>query len=331
MTWQKRIAVIGAIMVDHLLPYGRSAWTTSYGGILYNALRLAPLLSPWGSATPVAWIGADHHADLLRILRAWPNVETEGLLIHAGGSDENTLKFTSPTDRVETMTRRCPAIPRQHLAALCDYDWVHFNCITQKELTVADLAWLRREGKGVLSMDLHNRAARFNEAGHLLHERFHDWREWIGAVDVVQMNEHECASILDREPRCDEDFRDALQILIECGPREAILTWGARGSFLAWHEQNERRWAHIPPTSHPAVDTTGCGDSFSAAYQSRRLQGEHPLSAALFASAVSGWNATRTGLFEAGEVASFTHIMQQELAEPMRRFESGWRGDALGY
>lgn len=324
-----RIAVIGAIMVDHLLPYGHAEWTTSYGGILYNTLRLAPLVSPWGQVAPVAWIGAAHHPEVVRILAQWPNVDAGRLLVHDDGSDENVLRFTSPTEREETMTRRCPALPRERLAELAAFDWVHFNCITQRELSAQDLAWLRGRVRGVLSMDLHNRAARFDEAGRLSSGPFTDWREWIGSVDVVQMNEHECASILERQPEREEDFCAALATLIDCGPREAVITWGPRGSFLAWREGEERRWARIPPTRHPAVDTTGCGDSFSAAYQSRRLAGEHPVRAALFASAVSGWNATQTGLFDAGDVSRFDAILHEHLGTAVERFEAGWRGETL--
>lgn len=325
----RRIAIIGAILVDHLLPFGCAEWTTSFGGILYNTLRLAPLVAPWGRVCPIAWIGGEHHAAVAALLSAHANVETDRLLLHAGGSDENILRFTAPTEREEKMTRRCPALPEAALADLASFDWVHFNCITQREITAEALARLRETVRGTLSMDLHNQVASFDDSGRLLRSRFPDWRDWIGAVDVVQMNEHECAALLGREPRSEEDFRQALREIVAVGPREAIVTWGARGSFLAFEEGQERRWARVPPTSHPALDTTGCGDSFSAAYQARRLLGEHPILAALFAGAVSGWNATQTGLFSGAEVACFEAIMRQELGQVAERFEAGWRGEPL--
>ena len=327
---ERRIAVLGGIMVDHLLPFGANEWITSFGGILYNTLRLAPLIAPWGVVRPVAWIGQSHHAALHDFLAAYPNVDLEGLAVCETGSDENTLRFITPTEREETMTRRCPALSREMLAGVVECDWVHFNCITQRELELVDLEWLQGKLSGVFSMDLHNRVARFDEAGHLLRGTFPQWQEWMECVDVVQMNEHECAAILGRVAEREEDFRAAARAVAEVGPREILLTWGARGSFVAWSGGGgEYRWAHVPPTSHPAVDTTGCGDSFSAAYQSRRLVSDPPLLAAMFAGAVSGWNAARSGLFQSADASHFHEIMQRELREPLARFRDGWRGEEL--
>jgi sugar/nucleoside kinase (ribokinase family) len=325
----KQIAIIGAILVDEILPFGRDEWTTSYGGILYNTLRLAPLLKDWGSVTPVAWIGEDHYPQVKQILSACDNVDTSMLMQCEHGSDCNILKFVTPTEREEKMTRRCPCIDKKAIEQLLACDWVHFNCLTQWEMSIENLQYLRQNLSGTLSMDLHNLAVLIDEEGHIEKTKYKDWRTWVENVDVVQMNEHECASVLDKQPENEDDFREAARRLAEAGPKEILITWGNKGSFLAYSDEGVYRWVHVPPTSHPAIDTTGCGDSFSAGYISCRLKGQTPLAASLFAGALSGWNATRSGLFEAGDASQFEAIMVQEMGPQLQQIKDGWRGELL--
>lgn len=83
---------------------------------------------------------------------------------------------------------------------------------------------------------------------------------------------------------------------------EALVTLGRDGAVLA-HDDGKRLARVEAVDAGPVADTTGCGDSFLAAYVARRLRGEHPLPAARFAGALSALKATRFGPFAGDEAA----------------------------
>jgi len=114
------------------------------------------------------------------------------------------------------------------------------------------------------------------------------------------------------------DALGALSALQACGVREAVMKLGERGSlFLESGALQE-----VPSFSVKAVDTTGAGDAFAAAYLRARLHGWSRAEAALVANAAGGVAASRIG---AGE-AMPTPVEIQRLLRASRldaRWESG--------
>lgn len=91
-----------------------------------------------------------------------------------------------------------------------------------------------------------------------------------------------------------------------CGG-EAIVTLGRHGAVLA---AGTRRYEIPPVDAGAAVDTTGCGDSFLAAYLARRLVGDAPPAAGRFAAAVASMKATRYGPFD-GDAAAVYELLER--------------------
>ncbi len=80
-------------------------------------------------------------------------------------------------------------------------------------------------------------------------------------LDPLVVNEHEAASFLAR-PVETSTATGAVQGLLECGVRSAVITLGADGAFGA---VRGKRPFHVPAPSVPVVDTTGAGDAFAGA------------------------------------------------------------------
>ena len=93
--------------------------------------------------------------------------------------------------------------------------------------------------------------------------------ELVEASDILLVNEHEMAQLLDiDEPENDDwdsfDWWHALDELRGFGFEQAIVTLGGDGSVVldGTADDPEHRVQRIAPVRVKAVDTTGCGDSF---------------------------------------------------------------------
>lgn len=73
--------------------------------------------------------------------------------------------------------------------------------------------------------------------------------------------------------------------------REVVVMSGATGSHVYFPGGDKR----VPPLPVEVVDTTGCSDTYLAAYMTARLDGDQPIVAARFATAAAARAATGLG------------------------------------
>lgn len=106
-----------------------------------------------------------------------------------------------------------------------------------------------------------------------------DWRDKIHAlpyIDILKANEHEMEKLTGST-----DPREAARILADAGVKEVVLTFGDQGSLI----YKDGIYYEIP--AYPvekAVDATGCGDTYMAAYLYRRANGDDIPEAGRFAA-----------------------------------------------
>ncbi len=94
----------------------------------------------------------------------------------------------------------------------------------------------------------------------------------------------------------ERDWLEAARWFQSHGPREVLVTDGPTGSWIVVGSSAQHVPAFLPERN---VDPTGCGDTYLAAYLVRRLVGDRPLDAALFASAAAGVKAGQHGALRA--------------------------------
>ena len=125
----------------------------------------------------------------------------------------------------------------------------------------------------------------------------------LAACDPLIVNEHEAKVILGASAMSGEP-EDWARILLAKGPRSVVVTLGAEGALVASAEGVER----VAPVKVDAVDTTGAGDSFTAALAWKLGTGSSLAEAAAYAARVGAVAVTRRGAQEsfptADEVAA---------------------------
>ncbi|MDX3802721.1 ribokinase [Streptomyces sp. AK04-3B] len=115
----------------------------------------------------------------------------------------------------------------------------------------------------------------------------------LAACDTLIVNEHE-AKVLLGEDRPGGDPEDWARTLLARGPKSVVVTLGSQGALVATAEGVAR----IASVKVDAVDTTGAGDSFTAALAWKLGTGSSLTEAAAYAARVGAAAVTRRGAQE---------------------------------
>ena len=161
-------------------------------------------------------------------------------------------------------------------------------------LTAADMpvAFLRAAAaRGAVGLDAQGMVRNLVD-GRIAHGSWQDRDAGLAAVAFLKVDEEEAAVLTgERDPE-----RAAVLLVDRLGhpPREAVVSRGGRGALIC----ADGRLHRIP--AFPvvdAVDPTGLGDTFFAAYLHRRLAGEEAAEAGRFAAATAALALGRFGPF----------------------------------
>ncbi|KUN36718.1 ribokinase [Streptomyces longwoodensis] len=118
--------------------------------------------------------------------------------------------------------------------------------------------------------------------------------EVLAACDPLIVNEHEAKVLLGEAYEVASGPEDWARLLLAKGPRSVVVTLGAGGALVASSEGVVR----VEAVAVDAVDTTGAGDSFTAALAWRLGAGASLAEAAACAARVGAVAVTRRGAQE---------------------------------
>lgn len=123
-----------------------------------------------------------------------------------------------------------------------------------------------------------------------------DWKDKLKVLKntyYLKVNETEMETITGlKEPR------EAAKLIHSWGVTEVIITLGSEGSLVYVDDNFYEIPAYAP---HEVVDATGCGDTYSAGYLYKRLQGATPTEAGKFAAAMCTIKLEHNGPFNRSE------------------------------
>ncbi|WP_327315188.1 ribokinase [Streptomyces sp. NBC_01235] len=141
--------------------------------------------------------------------------------------------------------------------------------------------------------------------------------EVLAACDPLIVNEHEAKVILGEagaDAGAGDRPEDWARALLAKGPKSVVVTLGSQGALVASAESV----VLVPSVEVAAVDTTGAGDSFTAALAWKLGTGSSLAEAAAFAARVGAAAVTRRGAQDsfptAEEVASLGHQREPDSA-----------------
>ncbi|UCH35954.1 MAG: carbohydrate kinase family protein [Armatimonadota bacterium] len=337
-----RISVIGAIVHDEITT-ADGARRESFGGITYNMAALSSIVSDDTSICPIANVAEDRWDEVVELLARYPLVTTDDVQRVPGKLTAAKLVYTSPTWRDETVLHPMRPLTTERLTGAFDSDAVLVNFINGSELDLETFAALRENARGFLHLDVHSKVAHWDAEGKKSQVPFEGWQEWLSRVDAAQMNEFECEMTVGRKLREQQDFVQAGAEIVEAcsakrragGHGEAgapivLITLGPLGSVLVYRRADGIFWVANPALAvEQVVDTTGCGDSFSAGFLWNYFQCREPAKANAAANIVAGVNCTVAGIGHLEAARGALERIPTAFPELGARIMAGWPGEKL--
>jgi sugar/nucleoside kinase (ribokinase family) len=325
-----RIAVLGTVVYDEIITH-LGERRESYGGITYNIAALSSLVDSGTELVPIAQVGYDRYEDVLEHYAGYPGASTEGLRRMPDGKNPHVkLVFQSITKRTEEMKFIPPALTAEQIELAAGCDAIMVNFITGLELELDAMQRLSKRAKGHVHLDVHNKITRWLPDGTREFVSVPDWQKWLACFDSVQMNEFEVEHLLGREISGDKGYLDAAAEIAAAGPKAAMLTLGPEGSALAYGTDDGIYGCRWPAADlGEVIDTTGCGDSFSAGFLWFSLKERGMVWANAAANVVGDVNCITRGIGGLDRARDMDALIPQAFGDKAQLLDDGWPGDKL--
>ncbi|MGH7450466.1 MAG: carbohydrate kinase family protein [bacterium] len=316
---QKRIGVIGTFIRDTIVTLdGRKV--ESIGGLYHTMAYLACLVEVDTFVQPLCNGGDDFYETVRDTLKRFSaNILFDSMRRVSQPNTQVTLTYRSRETRDEVTSAPMSPITAAEIAAVAECNAVLVNLISGNDVTLEALTGLRKSRHSpLIYLDLHSLALGIDTTGKRYYRAIPNWREWLAACNILQMNEREAATLAG----CQEQFtREELLSFGKYLASELVtachITLGSNGSLLFYRHDGDVRYEHCQPYEVPqVVDIIGCGDAFGAAFLAHFLRANDFSAAAHFANKVAGLNCTFMG--------SLTPEIFQEAVKPQLESQDYW-------
>ncbi len=299
-----KITVIGHICLD-VISHPDGSETQSPGGIYFSVATLANLLSPADSVVPVFGVGRNEYDDIIRLLERYPNVDTSAIYRMNAPTNQVHLIYKDSKERIECSKHIAEPIPIKKIRPHLDADIVLVNMISGLDITLETLDEIRmevRDAKTPIYMDIHSLTLGIREDYTRFHRPVEAWRRWLFMIHAAQMNEEESRVL--GAGQYDEDGL-AKQVLA-LNTKALIITRGEQGctAYVDSHKHIQRHDCPGVPVTN-AVDPTGCGDVFAAAYCVHYGRTRDVVASISFANSIAARKASLAGSSAIDTIASF--------------------------
>lgn len=288
-----KIAVVGPIPNDTIITH-RNEIITKFGCVSHPTMALANLLKDKGEVIPIAHVHKKDHEAINSIFKDHQNINTSGI---SSEKDQGTiieLKFVDQNNRLETQMANMSPIVSEDVAPYLDSDCFVFVPITDFEIELKTLKFIKENSKATIIFDAHGPTSFVNENGKRLRKFWKDKKDWFPYIDVLKMNLEEsiCTWIdanYENEDLYNEDSTEHLdefaEFVLNNGVTYLYVTLDSRGCAIYSKENGKinKQFVKSVPVNN-VIDTTGCGDSFAGGLAFGFTLFNDPIKAAYYAN-----------------------------------------------
>lgn len=289
------ITVIGHLCKDVIhLPHEQEAQQESFGGIFYTILALANLMSDKDRIQPIFGVGQADYEYLMEQLRQYKNIDPSGIFKFKGLTNQVHLFYEKDAQaRIECSKNISSPIPFNRIKSYLDGDGVLINMISGSDITLETLDYIRmeiRERNIPIHFDFHSLTLGIDQEFKRFRRPLTDWRRWCFMLNSIQMSEEEALGL--SAERYDETtlINHLMPLMVET----LIITRSERGVSIVVQDIHKKltRKEFEGNSFGTAVDTTGCGDVFGAAFFYQFIKSKDSFIAAEFANKAAALHAT---------------------------------------
>jgi adenosine kinase len=271
---KKNIAVIGPIPRDHITTHTGQI-IEKYGGVNNPVIGISKLLEDSGTVYPVSNIREQDRAPIEEILKPYSNVQLDFINSDQDMGDIISLTFLDQNKREERQTGIMNPIVPDHVSQLLHCDVFVCVPITDFELPLETLRYIKENSEGVIIFDAHGPTNTLTVHGERVMRFWADRDVWLPYIDVLKMNLEESHACWFKKEYTQEELRTfdhagtshlphLARHVLDRGVQALIVTLDNRGCVIYTLHNGELSEEFVPSVKvETVVDTTGCGDSFA--------------------------------------------------------------------
>lgn len=268
------VAVLGPIPRDHITTH-HGEEIEKYGCATHTAIGLARLLGDQGTVHLVSHVRKKDEGPIKTLLSEYSNINISTITSDADQGDVISLKFVDQNNRLEKQTGFMNPIVPADLEDLLHCDVFVCVPITDYEVPLETLKYIKENSKGLVIFDAHGPTNTITISGERKIRFWIDRDQWLPYIDILKMNlEESKCSWFQKEYKPQElghfDEEDTSHLepfgthCIQNGLKSLIVTLDSSGSTVFFGKSGKVHQEMVKSVKvNHVIDTTGCGDSFA--------------------------------------------------------------------
>jgi len=269
-----KVAVLGPIPRDHITTC-QDEVIEKHGGILQSVVGLSKLWGEDATIVPVTHVRKIDLKPIQEILADYPNVDTSHITADSDYGDIIRLRFLDQNKRVEKQSGFMDPIVPADVKNLLDCDAYVFLPVTDFEIALETLQFLKKYSHGLILFDAHGPTTLATALGDRLMKFWVERDLWLPYIDILKMNidEAKCSWFHKKYtlPELENDYKLPMEELpafadycINHGCKAVYITLDSHGCRIYYREKDTTKEVEMHAMKvEKVVDTTGCGDSFA--------------------------------------------------------------------
>jgi sugar/nucleoside kinase (ribokinase family) len=294
------ITVIGHFTIDEIHGLAKTGDTkapeVAAGGIFYSLATLSALMSRNDVIHPVFGVSEREYDSFVKSLEDFPNINPEGIYKFKGETNRVNIFHASGNDpRIVCSESIAEPIPFSRIKPCLDADGILINMVSGSDITLDTLDKIRmavRENRTPIHFDFHSLTLGIDKEYKRFRRPLTEWRRWCFMVNSIQLSEEEAMGLT--AERFDEST--LVNHLMPLMVNALLITRGERGvSAIIQNNKKLTRHEIGGSVQGTAIDSTGCGDVFGAAFLYHSLKEKDYIRAAEFANRAAAFKSTFSG------------------------------------
>jgi sugar/nucleoside kinase (ribokinase family) len=269
----KRIAILGPIPRDHIVTH-QGDLIQKWGCVTHPVIALS-VLGEDIEIIPVVHLRTVDKDNVMEVFEGYSGVNKKHITVKNDQGDIISLRFLDVNNRVERQTGFMDPIIPDDVKELLDCDVFVFIPISDYEISLDTLKYLRKKSKGTIIFDAHGPTTACLANGERQRKFWIDRDQWLPYIHVLKMNLEEAQASWFKKEYERQDFtiseepdrEELLKFATHCislGVKCVCVTVDSRGCLVYYKVRGKVKEVMVPAVKvDQVIDTTGCGDSFA--------------------------------------------------------------------
>ncbi len=269
------VAVLGPIPRDNITTYQGENFE-KFGCAVYTAVCLSSLAGPGSVIHTVSHVRKVDVAKVHELLLTFPYLDVSHVSSEADQGDIIDLTYIDQNHRDEKQTGFMNPILPEDIEDLMHCDAFVFVPITDFEVPLETLRYIKANSKGIVIFDAHGPTNGVSKHGDRFHKFWIDRDRWLPNIDLLKMNLEEAQCSWFEGEYSQGEIGDVGELTmdklpkfanhcLDLGVKALYVTLDQHGCAVYFKNASGRMREHLVKRVlvENVIDTTGCGDSFA--------------------------------------------------------------------